>query len=771
MGFWWRICNAATRIDFRVPYFSTARSLGGRQRHERAFSATSQPAPPPPPPIVIVGGGPVGLWLALLLSEFRVPSVLIEAQTASERFRHPQAHFLNTRTMEILRHCVPPTIHERIVAAMPPSHQWDSFRFGASLLAPPLAIVRHPVRRPLQLNQDANGILLPIDAESNPNGEEIVETADLSTCTVGHLAQHTFGRILFEEACLRTDMIALHYGTQVDKLQFAPRESDHLFHVVMTSPSQPAVMLGTNLCLAADGAHSSLRKQFNIGTSPTKLSEDSSKIDEKSVLQHLINIHVQILPVESAAALHKNNHAMLYSVYSPTVVAMVVCHSVGEYIIQIPYFPPYQTVHDNFGPDQVARILQAIFGPRYAKDCVVQSVKPWTMTSFVADRYYSYTTGEANGKAGAMVLVGDAAHVFPPAGGFGMNTGLQDAHNIAWKLAAYYHNNQMATPNENATRLARLLQSYESERRPIAEQNAVLSVRNYRRLLKVVESLYLYEQHPAMLQSVLDQSSSILPLSVRQTMFRSLLQTALYPLSWLHDMNNPYTQYIRANLRRVLQTGAGLPLLFPKFEIGMTYGQNRGEPCRESTNEWHQDTIPLVPRLEVGRLVPHVAVEVAHGGEHYCRLQPMTMSTPSGAAVTISTSDLPSQMRTGLLPSFVLLWVVRCELGYGAHLQAVLQDLCRDLGLPAQLAILYDAGRRRMDRHYLGLRLVESSERLQSFSFFSKDESSNSYAVLIRPDGYIAAIETAVRATAQEEINVSHLANCILKKCGPTTGL
>ena len=33
-------------------------------------------------------------------------------------------------------------------------------------------------------------------------------------------------------------------------------------------------------------------------------------------------------------------------------------------------------------------------------------------------------------------LLGDSAHRFPPAGGFGMNTGIQDAHNLAWKLAA-----------------------------------------------------------------------------------------------------------------------------------------------------------------------------------------------------------------------------------------------------------------------------------------------------------------------------------------------
>ena len=36
---------------------------------------------------------------------------------------------------------------------------------------------------------------------------------------------------------------------------------------------------------------------------------------------------------------------------------------------------------------------------------------------------------------GRAFLVGDSAHQFPPAGGFGLNTGLQDAHNLAWKLA------------------------------------------------------------------------------------------------------------------------------------------------------------------------------------------------------------------------------------------------------------------------------------------------------------------------------------------------
>ena len=54
------------------------------------------------------------------------------------------------------------------------------------------------------------------------------------------------------------------------------------------------------------------------------------------------------------------------------------------------------------------------------------TVSPWHMTAQVAERY----------RAGRIFLVGDAAHRFPPTGGLGLNTGVQDAHNLAWKLAA-----------------------------------------------------------------------------------------------------------------------------------------------------------------------------------------------------------------------------------------------------------------------------------------------------------------------------------------------
>jgi 2-polyprenyl-6-methoxyphenol hydroxylase-like FAD-dependent oxidoreductase len=79
---------------------------------------------------------------------------------------------------------------------------------------------------------------------------------------------------------------------------------------------------------------------------------------------------------------------------------------------------------------------------------------PWTAgVALVAERCL----------AGRVALAGDAAHLFTPTGGFGMNTGMDDASNLAWKLAAMVQ----------GWGGAGLLPSYETERRPIAERNTV----------------------------------------------------------------------------------------------------------------------------------------------------------------------------------------------------------------------------------------------------------------------------------------------------------
>jgi 2-polyprenyl-6-methoxyphenol hydroxylase-like FAD-dependent oxidoreductase len=95
----------------------------------------------------------------------------------------------------------------------------------------------------------------------------------------------------------------------------------------------------------------------------------------------------------------------------------------------------------------------------------------WRMSKQVAGQF----------RRNRVFVVGDAAHRFPPTGGFGLNSGVQDAHNLAWKLT--YVLRGLASE--------KLLDSYDVERRPVAQSNADFSYGNlirFRRLDDAIRS-------------------------------------------------------------------------------------------------------------------------------------------------------------------------------------------------------------------------------------------------------------------------------------------
>lgn len=644
-------------------------------------------------PVVIIGGGPSGLLMSNLLSLYQVPSILLEAQTVESKFRHPQAHFLNTRTMEILQHWMPDT-YNQVRKAMPPVEHWNTFRFTHDMTSEPLAQVVHPVDRPLQAEVDANGVL-------QSDVTVCSEAHALSPCSVGHLAQHTFCKILYDAAVRNAvDGTQLLYGTTVTRVG-RPRDGTDGSNQLVVETANGS--FAASVCIAADGANSMTRQSQGI------------EMRGQEGLQHLINIHVT-LPHEQALKLHQDkNHAMLYFCLNEAAISTVVCHSVGEYIIQIPYFPPYQSLEQDFGPDRLPAILQTIFGPSVS-DWQVQSVKSWTMSSLIADQFYS---------DGDIAFVGDAAHVFPPAGGFGMNTGLQDVHNLAWKLAWVIHNNRHRLDGD----LKNVLQSYARERRPVSQQNAALSVRNYQRVLQVTKACYLNEQHPAILKRVL--GASPLPLAAKRTIFQSLLQTALHPLSWLQQPSSMYAKHIQSSLRRVLRTGTGLPLLFPKFEVGFGYASSSTKDQNTSadeapSNDWRQDTFMDIPKVKVGYLLPHVEVRVVSNAKDHPNLQYISTNT-------ISTSDLPAQVARDKLPTFVVLFVGSLEDRW--NMDQICGTVSTKIGLPVVSVQLVDTHGVSED----GLALSLSSD---SPVFHSPDGPGDAYVLLVRPDGHIAGIAT-----------------------------
>ncbi|MEO4001900.1 FAD-dependent oxidoreductase [Mesorhizobium sp. CAU 1732] len=124
-----------------------------------------------------------------------------------------------------------------------------------------------------------------------------------------------------------------------------------------------------------------------------------------------------------------------------------VCPLAGTDLFQIQAIIPLEGEVD-LSADGIERMIVERTARNVAKIQSVTWASAYSMNARLADRY----------QIGRVLLVGDAAHIHPPTGGQGLNTSVQDAYNLGWKLAAVLS----GAPD-------RLLDSYESERRPVAE--------------------------------------------------------------------------------------------------------------------------------------------------------------------------------------------------------------------------------------------------------------------------------------------------------------
>jgi 2,4-dichlorophenol 6-monooxygenase len=204
--------------------------------------------------------------------------------------------------------------------------------------------------------------------------------------------------------------------------------------------------------LAADGAGSRIRKSLEI------------PVVGPDRLQNFVMIHF-------LAALRDrlgSPPSVLNFVCDPVDGGAIVVHDLDhESTFMVPYDADRESLED-YDEQRCAELLRrALRDPDL--DFEIESRSTWAMTAQVADRY----------REGRVFLVGDSAHRFPPTGGLGLNTGVQDAHNLAWKLAFVLKG--LAGPS--------LLDSYEAERRPVAQHNADQSLKNALRLIEVPQAL------------------------------------------------------------------------------------------------------------------------------------------------------------------------------------------------------------------------------------------------------------------------------------------
>ena len=154
-------------------------------------------------------------------------------------------------------------------------------------------------------------------------------------------------------------------------------------------------------------------------------------------------------------------------------------------MLQVPYYPPIESLDDY--KNNLSRCLKLVKDAVYesepsSSDIQIIDVNSWRMEAVVAEKYFSEDISEYS----RVVLAGDSAHAFPPSGGFGLNTGIGDAFNLAHKLS------KTLTARGIPLDQSKL---YNDERKMIALLTKDFSLMNYEKSLIIAKKLNLDVKH------------------------------------------------------------------------------------------------------------------------------------------------------------------------------------------------------------------------------------------------------------------------------------
>ena len=376
----------------------------------------SHPAPPPSSgtaqarPVLIVGAGPVGLMMAILLARLGIKSVVVERRLPRQS-RAPKAHVINPRSLEICR-AAGLDVAE-MYARGTPRGEGQHVRFVETLVGYEFGVL------PLDVYDQASLDLTPTPLVNlaQPVFEDILERAAAKLPEIEIRRGHTW------TACRTTD----------DSIESSIQAGDSAYR------------FSSAYLIAADGANSAVREHLGV------------EMDGDPAVRERVTIHFEA----DLRPIVRDRPGILYWVFDADAAGTFIAYDAASTWVYSPRAIPATFDRQAYSDSCCQALIKRAIGTDDVR-LTIKHVVPWVMAAQVAKSY----------RRGDCFLAGDAAHRFPPTGGLGLNTGLQDAHNLAWKIAAV----------ERGLSNGALLDTYEVERQPIARINTAQSLNNSARL-------------------------------------------------------------------------------------------------------------------------------------------------------------------------------------------------------------------------------------------------------------------------------------------------
>lgn len=358
-------------------------------------------------PVLIIGGGLSGLASALFLAKHNIEYLLIERHLSTAI--HPKAGGITFRTMELFREL---GLEQRIRST------------GKTLENCRGRIAVHTIA---EANQEE---LAQMRANQYENDEKLLQKIEeISPSKQTACYQITLEEIMLQEARTLGGELSFYH-----ELVSYEQNEQGVIATIRNRETEKESVIHCDYVIAADGAKSKIREQLGISTE-----------GRGTIGGYYMNIYFE---ADLSEFIQGDAFGFTMVLHPEVLGALIPVDNERRWIYHVSYDPLKGERPEDFTIERCKQIIQTAIGSTNVEPEIV-SVLPWKAAESTATKFQD----------NRIFLVGDSAHIMPPTGGFGSNTGIQDAHNLAWKLAAVIKGK--AKP--------KLLETYHEERYPVAK--------------------------------------------------------------------------------------------------------------------------------------------------------------------------------------------------------------------------------------------------------------------------------------------------------------